>query len=102
MVTILSEESKVTPLQEQIDRVQKIINAVPLRMLVLGIVGTGSLSIFILLGLAFGMLWYLVGGGIFGGCVAYSHTIERSTKEEYRKLLKQLHTYISEKELQST
>lgn len=80
------EETKVPRLQEQIDRVEQIVNHIPFRMFVAGVVGGvffGALSVFGLLGL-------VVGGAILGGCIGFCSFSVRNAKEEYRKLLEQL------------
>jgi hypothetical protein len=82
----LPEESKALRLQDQIDRVERIINQNPLRMFVMGAVGGASLAT----SGFFGLPWLLVGGGIFGGCVGLYTFLANNAKEEYRKLLEQL------------
>lgn len=82
----MAKELKVPRLQEQIDKVEKIVYQNPLRMFVTGVVGGVCFSFFSV----FGLPWLVVGGGIFGGCIGVLVASERNAREEYRKLLEQL------------
>ncbi|MCW4000516.1 MAG: hypothetical protein NWE93_09775 [Candidatus Bathyarchaeota archaeon] len=83
----MSEKSSTQNLQEQIEIVEKIVRKTPLRMFVTGVVGTAFLAVFMI----FGQPLAMVGGGIFGGCVGLLVFYERKAREEFEKLLKQLH-----------
>ncbi len=81
-------EEKVSRLQDQIDKVEQIVHRTPLIMFVIGVVGgifAGALS-------AFGQLWLIVGFTILGVCISLCGISVRNAREEYRKLLDQLHT----------
>jgi small-conductance mechanosensitive channel len=84
----MSEEKKRPNLQEQIDRVEKIMHQTPLLMFVIGVVGgifAGALSFF-------GLLGVVVGFTILGVCISLCSGSVRNAKEEYRKLLEQMNT----------
>ncbi len=82
------QESQVSNLQEQIDKVEQIVDRTALRMFVVGVVGGvffGTLS-------TFGQVWAVVGFAILGGCIGFCSFSVRKSREEYRKLLEQLNS----------
>jgi hypothetical protein len=82
----MSEETKAPILQDQIDKLERIINQFPLRIFVGGVLG----------GIAFGALHYfgyvgaVIGFAILGGGIGLYTAYSRQLKDEYGKLLEQL------------
>ncbi len=88
LVFTVSKETQAPNLQEQIDRVEKIVNHTPFRLFVVGVTG----GIILALLSYFGMPWSIVGFAILGGCIGFCSYSVRNAKEEYRKLLEQFNS----------
>ncbi len=86
--SVMPEETTVSNLQDQNDRVEQIVHKTPFRLFVIGVAGGicfGASSFF-------GQSWAIVGAAILGGCIGFCAVSVRNAKEEFRKLLEQLNS----------
>ncbi|MDR0461379.1 MAG: hypothetical protein LBH62_08160 [Nitrososphaerota archaeon] len=82
----MSKEANIQCLQDQIDKVERIIKQAPLTMFVLGAIGGFFLGVLCL----FGETGFIIGFIIFGICLSLCGAYARNIKEDYKKLLEQL------------
>ncbi|MDR2720115.1 MAG: hypothetical protein LBC03_04870 [Nitrososphaerota archaeon] len=95
---VVEKARKRQSMQVQIDKVEQIINQIPLQSCIAGCIGSGFLIAFLFVGSISSspLIITLIGVGIWGGCMGYCVAVTQQAKVEYKKLIAQLnHNYDS-------